>query len=138
MSKFSSPFMAKSPLKHVNTAGSTDHLHNGKPHPPTGSGSIEFAAKPKITGGAVGVPSGHGQAFKVMAGAAAAATAISSPAVWHMPKILDKKDEAIDAVSTFVTDKVIPKVQKVKAKVGGKIRRAVGMDKHIYPGSSGA
>ncbi len=27
-------FTIKSPLKHVNTAGSTDHFHNGKPHPP--------------------------------------------------------------------------------------------------------
>ena len=24
----------KTPVKHVNTAGSTDHTHNGKPHPP--------------------------------------------------------------------------------------------------------
>ena len=35
-------FTIKSPLKHVNTAGSTDHTHNGNPHPP------DFNTKPDL------------------------------------------------------------------------------------------
>ena len=127
-SKFSSPFMAKSPLNQGEIKDASEILgdqpgYNKKTNTVMQAGNANMPYP----------GSGHG-----LGRAMAAATALAAPVVVNMPKIMDKKDELVENVSTFVTDKVIPKVQKVKAKVGGKIRRAVGMDKHIYPGSSGA
>ena len=124
MSKFASPFMAKSPLKQ----NEKDELKNVS----------ELPGYQPIVGSSVNAPIGGKAGLKLAAKLYGAATVAAAPVVVNMPKIMDKKDELVENVSTFVTDKVIPKVQKVKAKVGGKIRRAVGMDKHIYPGSSGA
>ena len=127
-SKFSSPFMAKSPLNQGEIKDASEILGDQP--------GYNKKTNTVMQAGHANMPypgSGHG-----LGRAMAASTAIASPVVIAMPQLMDKKDELVENVSTFVTDKAIPKWQEFKAKAGNRIRKALGMGGNQYPGSSGA
>jgi len=110
MSRFSSPFMAKSPLKN-NGEGELKHLSEIMKDVP---GYNQRTGK-VMQGGSINAPMGSKAGAKLLSGAMAAATAIGAPIIASgvIPNVLDKWD-------TFVDEKVIPTVQNIKNKVTGK------------------
>ena len=114
MSKFGSPFMAKSPLKQ----NGKDELKNVS----------ELPGYKPIISSSVNVP-GRG---KALAKAAAIAIPASIPLTWNMHKTVDKWNQEVwDPATEYINESVIPKVKEFKAKASTKIRKAVGMGPHI-------
>ena len=120
-SRFSSPFMAKSPLQNNGEGAikSMDDLMKNVPGYNKRTGKVMQA-------GTVNAPMGSKAGAKLLSEAAIAASALTAPVIASgvIPDVLDKWD-------AFVEEKVKPNWQKVKDKVSGKSKKK-------YKGARGA
>ena len=106
MSKFTSPFMAKSPIPQKG------EIKNIKDFP-----------------GYQQVRSSSVRTNKIPLGPMVAGTAIAT--LIPSEKIYKKYSDGLTTATDYVNNSVIPKVKEIKAKVGGKIRRLAGMGPNI-------
>ena len=116
MSRFSSPFMAKSPLKN-NGEGELKHLSEIMKDVP---GYNPRTGK-VMQGGSINAPMGSKAGAKLLTGAMAAASALTAPVIASgvIPDALDKWD-------TFVEEKVKPVGENVKNWITGGNKKSSG------------
>ena len=133
MSKFKSPFMAKSPLKQNGDLPKFSSTKEDAPGyvPPKDSGKLknvsELPGYQQLTGSSINIPGRN----KAVGGAMAAATAVHTGLIFSgaYDKLMDTQDKATE----YISESLIPKAKEIKAKIGTRIRRAVGMGPHIPP-----